>query len=307
MTDPRVVVFAPSPLLTVTLESGPPDEIHLHAGGQGIWIARMLATLGCHVRLCTALGGESGDVLRGLIRREQVEVCEVELSGPNGAYVHDRRSGERAELAMTAPPVLQRHELDELYNLALVEGLDAAAVVLAGPDDERVLPPETYRRLASDLGAGEGTVVVDLAGEFLREAVRGGVTLAKASHEDLVATGHANSDRPDELLAAMRALADDGAQTVVVSRAEQPALVLDRGRLRAVEAPRFERVDHRGAGDSMTAGMTAALARGLPVDDAIRLGTAAGALNITRRGLATGERDLIERLAERVALTPFEA
>jgi 1-phosphofructokinase len=301
------VVFAPSPLLTVTLESGPPDEIHLHAGGQGVWIARMLATLGCEVRLCTALGGESGDVLRGLIRREQVEVREVELAGPNGSYVHDRRSGERTELVQTAPPALQRHELDELYNLALVEGLDADAVVLAGPDDERVLSPTTYRRMASDLHAGVGAVVVDLAGEFLREAVRGGVTLAKASHEDLISTGHANSDEPQELLRAMRALADDGAQTVVISRAAQPALVLCEGRVQSVDAPRFERVDHRGAGDSMTAGMTAALARGSSVEDAIRLGTAAGALNITRRGLATGERELIERLAERVTLTPFEA
>ena len=47
-----VVVLAPSPLLTVTIEdlAGEPD-IHVHPGGQGIWQARMLTSLGVRVVL----------------------------------------------------------------------------------------------------------------------------------------------------------------------------------------------------------------------------------------------------------------
>lgn len=41
----RVAVFAPSPLLTVTIEAGAErPEVHLHAGGQGFWVARLAAT-----------------------------------------------------------------------------------------------------------------------------------------------------------------------------------------------------------------------------------------------------------------------
>ena len=45
---PRVAVFAPSPVLTITVESLAPseDEIHIHAGGQGFWVARLAAILG---------------------------------------------------------------------------------------------------------------------------------------------------------------------------------------------------------------------------------------------------------------------
>ena len=40
-------VFAPDPLLTVTVEAGADgDEIHLHAGGLGFWMAQMIANLG---------------------------------------------------------------------------------------------------------------------------------------------------------------------------------------------------------------------------------------------------------------------
>ncbi len=77
MSD-TVVVLAPAPLLTVTIEdrAGEPD-IHVHAGGQGIWQARMLSTLGVRVVLCAALGGETGDVLRHLVPTEDVELRAV--------------------------------------------------------------------------------------------------------------------------------------------------------------------------------------------------------------------------------------
>ena len=47
----RICVFSPSPLVRVTLEqrSGPQDEVHVHAGGQGVWVSRMIRVLLSHV------------------------------------------------------------------------------------------------------------------------------------------------------------------------------------------------------------------------------------------------------------------
>lgn len=53
----------------------------------------------------------------------------------------------------------------------------------------------------------------------------------------------------------------------------------------------------------MTAGIAVGLARGLGLPDAVSLGAAAGALNVTRNGLGTGRRDQIEAFARRVAVT----
>ncbi|HLT17317.1 MAG TPA: PfkB family carbohydrate kinase, partial [Acidimicrobiales bacterium] len=97
--DPeRVVVFAPTPLLTVTIESSPAgdeDEVHLHPGGQGVWIARLVASLGVDPVLCATLGGETGQVLRSLLEAWGIEVRAVTTAGWNGVYIHDRRSGGR--------------------------------------------------------------------------------------------------------------------------------------------------------------------------------------------------------------------
>jgi 1-phosphofructokinase len=304
---PNAVVFAPSPLLTVTVERTvhDGDEIHLHAGGQGFWVARLLAELGIRVTLCGAFGGETGQVVRTLIEREDVRVAAVESAGSNGAYVHDRRSEERVALAEMALPVLSRHEIDELYGMALVEALDADVCVLCGRAGT-VLPADTYRRLASDATANGKPVVADLAGETLSAALIGGVRVLKVSHEELVADGRARSDDLRSLVRAARELVDAGAEHVIVSRAAEPALALLDGQLFTVAGPSVESVDPKGAGDSMTAGVAAALARGEDLNSAVRLAAAAGGLNVTRRGLATGTRSEIERLTEHVEIRSLE-
>lgn len=107
---------------------------------------------------------------------------------------------------------------------------------------------------------------------------------------------------PSPLVAAVRRLAAEGADHVVVTRAEQGNLALIAGELVEATAPRLEPLDTRGAGDSLTAGIAAVLARGEDLMAALRLGTAAGAINVTRRGLATGTREDIERFARPVEI-----
>ena len=82
----RAFVFAPDPLLTVTVEAGGDgDEIHLHAGGQGFWVAQMIANLGVEVSLCGPFGGESGRVVRSLIDQDAgIRVRAIETVGSNG-------------------------------------------------------------------------------------------------------------------------------------------------------------------------------------------------------------------------------
>jgi len=172
MSSPSLVVFAPSPLLTITVEAADTleQEIHLHAGGQGFWVARMAALLGAEVALCCALGGESGAVLRGLIARENVELSSVECAASNGVYIHARRDGEREQLARTDSKRLSRHEADELYGLALSAALDAGVALLTGVDPPTVLDSEIYRRLAGDLRGNGVKVIADLAGPSLKAA-----------------------------------------------------------------------------------------------------------------------------------------
>ena len=310
MSDqPRVCVFAPAPLLTVTIESPSSDrgdgEVHLHPGGQGFWIARLLTRLDIDVVVCAALGGETGPILRRLMVDMGLKVVGVD-AGSNGAYVHDRRTGRRVEVAAMPAHTLSRHNVDDLYGATLVEALSADVTVLSGPEEGAdVLPDDLYRRLTADIRANGGRVVADLSGGRLRAVVAGGVDVLKVSEEELERDGLlAEAGSID---AAMGRLVDDGAANVIVSHGDERASAIIDGEVVHATAPALEPVETRGAGDSLTAAVTAGLARGGSLADALRLGSAAGALNVTRRGLGSGGRDQIERLAERVRLDAGDA
>ncbi len=300
---PRVCVFAPAPLLTVSAEvatdAESDSELHVHAGGQGFWVCRLLQELDVDAVMCASFGGETGTVLRTLIDASGVQVAAVSTAGSNGAYVHDRRSGERQVVATMAAGRLSRHEVDDLYDVTLIEALASTVTVLTGPQED-VVPDDMYRRLALDARSNARFVVADLSGGRLESALEGGVDLLKVSDEELESDGRL--EKAGSLTAAIDALVAGGAANVVVTRADQPTLASINGRRVRVIPPTFEAVEAKGGGDSYTAAMAAAVAHGRTMVDALTLGAAAGSLNVTRRGLASGRQDLIERLAALVTV-----
>ena len=298
-------VFAPAPVLTITIELavGDHEELHLHAGGQGFWVARLALVLGADVILCAPFGGETGDVLRHLVADSGLRVRAVEMPTPNASYVHDRRGGDREELWESGLDVLGRHQLDELYTVTIAEALAAGVCVLTGDQEHEIVDSDTYRRLASDLDANGVRVVADLSGELLSSALEGGLQLVKVSDEELAASGFTNGESDKAIRDGIEKLRAAGAEEVVVSRAGEGAIAYLDGRWLEARPPSLQVVDARGAGDSMTAALAVGLARGLEAEARLALATAAGALNVTRHGLGSGRLDAIVQLSHNVRLS----
>lgn len=302
MSPARICVFAPWPIMTVTAEreASGADEVYVHAGGQGVWVARMIVALGHEAVLCGPFGGETGRLVRHLVQDEGIEVRAVATRGSNGSYVHDRRDGERREVVTVEAAALDRHEADDLYGAALTTGLDCGHLVITGPMHEQHLAPEFFGRLACDLAKNAVRVTADVSGATL-EAIEGGVHFLKVSHEELKAGGYSADESQGAIVAGMRRLAAK-ARNVVVSRAEQGVLALLDGQLVEARAPAVSPLDHSGAGDSMTGALASALAEGGDARAALSLGLAAGAMNATRRGRGSGTGMHIREFARHVRI-----
>jgi 1-phosphofructokinase len=292
-------------LLTITLEQAADggDELHVHPGGQGVWVARMVTTLGGRAILCTPVGGETGSVIPHLLDLEGIGVRGIPTDGANAAWMQDRRSGERQTIWEAQSPTLGRHEVDELYSITLAAAMEAGVCVLTGTHLEtQVLDDSVYTRLAADLASSDVEVVVDLSSGQLRAVLDAGVHLVKTSDEELAADGWASGHDLPQVLDGIQRLLEAGAENVVVSRAEEGSVAAVGGELIVVRPPELEVADTRGAGDSMTGALALSISRGSGWEEALRLAAAAGATNVTRHGSGSGRPEVVAGLAERTSV-----
>jgi len=306
---PRVAVFGPNPLLSITIEGrGDEDDVHVHAGGQGVWVSRMAAELGADPVLCSLVGGESGAVLSGLLDQTPISLRAVPAAGANGSYVIDRRDGSRRLIAQTQAPAPSRHELDELVSGTVAAALDSDVLAICNALPGDLLPVEVYGALAADVRASACSVIADLSSPRLDAVLSAEPDLVKLNDWELAEFVSGPVDPPGLLLAGARRLRDAGARSVLVTRGGEPALWLDGDAPpRLVVPPRLERGMREGCGDTMMGAIAAQLAAGRSLEQAIVMGAGAGAANFLHTGLGTGERSTVEELAGQVRIEPYRA
>jgi 1-phosphofructokinase len=300
-----VAVFGPHPMLSVTIEAltaDGGDDIHVHAAGQGVWVARMAAELGAETTLCGLIGGEAGTALRRLLERLPVELRLVDTAEASGAYIHDRRSGERVPVAQSAAMPPSRHEVDDLFSIACAAALDADVLAICNAYPAEALPLEIYGSLVADARDNGTPSIVDLSPPLLDSALEGKPALVKINDWELAQSVQGPVDTEARMRAATERLLERGATGAIVTRAEQPALVLRGDEAWELIPPRFERGAREGCGDSMMGALAASMAAGRDWEETLRIGAAAGAANFLRHGLGSASRTVVEDLAPRVEL-----
>ena len=303
--DGKVAIFGPHPMLSIAVEeltADGGDDIHLHPAGQGVWVARMAAELGAEAVLCGFIGGETGRVLRPLLEQLRVDLRLVETAEASGAYIHDRRSGERVPVAQSAAMPPSRHEVDDLFSIACAAAIECGTLAVCNPYPGEALPLDLYGSLVADTRANGARVLVDLSSPRLDSALEGKPDLVKINDWELAAFVAGPVDTEARMRAAATQLLERGAGAAIVTRAAEPSLVLRGEEAWTLAPPRFERGSREGCGDSMMGGLAACMAAGRDWEATLVLGAAAGAHNVPPRGVGWAPRGVVEDLARQVEL-----
>lgn len=275
-------------------------EVHWCASGKAINAGLALGMLNVPPHTLSPVGGWAGVALTTEFEAHGFPATWITTSAATRVCttVLDETAGVSTELVGNAAALTERelNQFELAYHLLTNK---AAAVVLTGSLPEGA-PPTFYRSLLEEKAC---PVVLDARGPELLAALACKPRVVKPNRAELAMTvGRPLPDRAS-VLAAMRELIERGAQGVIVTHGKDAVWVTEGAGAWELAPPVVTPVVNPiGCGDCLAAGVAWGLARGNALVDAVRLGMACAADNLTQLLPARLTRERVEALVSRIAV-----
>jgi len=263
--------------------------------GGGANAANNLADLGAQVQIVGAVGDDAaGQALLDYFRRKSVPVTGIRVER---GWTTPSKTRYLAGFSHTASQQVLRvdREPKSLFPPAARERLARRARRLAGKSGAVLVSDYGFGAVTPGLVRGlrlHGTKPVTLDSRYALLDYRGaGITAATPNEPELETLYHTHvgDDRSALERLGRLALRRLGLRALVVTRGKDGMAVFEPGR-RVESIPVYgapEAVDVTGAGDTVIAAFTLALAAGASFLDAARLANYAGGIVVMKRGTAT--------------------
>jgi len=304
---PRLVTLTLNPALDIACSADVvrhthkirTGDDHLDAGGGGVNVARVIHELGGDTLAVIMAGGVTCALIEELLDSAGVPRRTVPIHGITRICftVFERSTGQEYRFVPEGPSV-NRHDWHAMLHA--LEEIRADWLIASG-SLEHGMPVDIYARVAHATQRRGIRVVLDCSGPALRAALGSGIEMIKPSLgelEDLV--GHALPDAAAQEAEAMKLVRGGAARIVAVTLGEFGAFVASPEGVIRLDALPCKVLSAVGAGDSFTAAMTLALARGAALPEALRWAVAAGTAAVVCSGTARIRRTDVEKQHERL-------
>lgn len=256
------------------------SSLERHAGGKGLNQAVAAARLESEVHIIGAVGDDgSGDWLLDVLRREGMDASGIStVSGTSGAAIIEvDASGQNRIIVIPGANDL----LDADTVATHLEGLRAVDVVLTQgevPIEAMIAAAQTGKKIGAQVIVNPAP-----ARDYPKELLKNVDVLVPNEHEAFEMTGMSADNMVDAVEAA-QSLQDRGPSCVIITRGEKGAVWTSPDGTGQTAAFKVNAVDTVAAGDAFCGGLASGIARGLSMAEALRWGSAAGALAATGRG-----------------------
>lgn len=274
----------------------------LSAGGKGINVARALCALGVPARAAGVAAGETGEVLRKLLRREKISTDFLSVAGTTRVNVTilGKRTHQRI---LEEGPKLSSDELRQ-FEQKFVRALRGARLVVLSGRNANGAPADWYGRLVKLAARHNVPAAVDTSGAALGAAISAKPFLIKPNREEAGAVLGERLNSVLSLKKAARHFHRRGVAVVLISLGSQGAFASDSKDVWVAAPPQARAVNDVGSGDVFLAGFLCAQQAHKSFPESLRYAVACGTVNASKENstpglIAAGD---VPRLAQKVTL-----
>ncbi|KRU24525.1 1-phosphofructokinase [Clostridium sporogenes] len=260
---------------------------NIYAGGKGINVSIVLNNLGVENVALGYIAGFTGDEIERKVESFGCKTDFIRLKNGMSRINVKLKSKEESEINGTGPSIDDK-ALKELFNkLDYLEEGDF--LVLAG-SIPNTLPENIYGTIMERLKGKNIKFVVDATGKLLLKVLKYKPFLIKPNHHELSELFGVEIKSEEEIISYGKRLQKMGAENVLISMAGDGAILIPhKGKVRKSGVPKGVLKNSVGAGDSMVAGFISGYLKNNNLENAFKMGVAAGSASAFSEGLATKE------------------
>lgn len=272
------------------------------AGGKGINAARIIAELGVPAVATGFLGGRMGRYVQIVLDDENVATDFVKVAA-------ETRLNISVEDGTGMPPTtfnqkgskVSEQELSELDGV-IRSRISGCKYATAGGSLLPDIEPGIYGKMVELARSSGVPMAVDADGEALKNVLEAKPFLVKPNKDEAERLLGLEIEGLRSAVTAAKKIREMGAEVAIVSMGSEGAALASDSICLIAEPPNIDAKSTIGAGDSMVGGFLAGLYKGLNVQEAFRLGAAAGAATASTDGSEIGRKDVIEELLPEVLI-----
>lgn len=289
----------------IQLDALEPGEVHrarseqVYPGGKGVHVAQTIAALGERVQLVGLVDAAHRNLICRRMSERGVLFHGVEVTGELRHCMALRDASGRITEILGQGPLLSQSECDGLLR-DFRRSVDESDLVILSGSLPRGFAATVYAELASYAKGAGLRCLVDASGEVMRHAVEVRPFLIKPNRDEIGELRQTPVNDLDGAVASVRNLLAQGVTMPVVTLGALGAIAGNETGIWHAELSLDQVRNTVGSGDCLLAGLAVGVARGMNVEDTLRLAAACGAANAQGEETGFAERRAVEALLPQV-------
>ncbi len=275
-------------------------------GGKGINVSRVIHELGGDTLAMGFAPGGLGRYIEQTLESQGIPCDFLHMKGETRTNITLVDEARHMQTILSEPgPMTERHYVNDLKNKLKRRLRPGDWLVLAGS-----IPPPldggVYTEIINEAIEMGVHTVLDADGAALAAGASAHPEIVKGNRREMERLLGRHLDSEESTLEAARQLHASGVDHVVVTRGREGAVAATDERFLRGVAPRVRPVSAVGSGDAFLAGVVLTLSQGGEMEDALRLGIAAGTASVLLPGTELCRRREVDILMPRVRVQPVD-
>ncbi|QNU67557.1 1-phosphofructokinase family hexose kinase [Ruminiclostridium herbifermentans] len=272
------------------------------AGGKGINVARVSRMLEAEVAVLGFKAGNTGQWLEDNILKTGAKSYLIEVEGQSRTNnnIIDKVNNRETEILEEGPTISDYswQSFLESFN----KNIKQTKVLVCSGGLPKGLGADTYANLIDEANKLGIKTILDASGDVLKQGINAKPYLIKPNLRELSTYYKSHFTTDSEILKACREIINIGVKVVVTSLGAEGALLVSENAAYKAYPVNVNVINTIGSGDSMVAGISTGLAKGLGLEECFRLGVACASSNteFLEIGLINNER--VEQLRKDIVI-----